>query len=87
MLFLQLNPGVPLYPLNLVALTVTLALFYGVHLVVGFYALIVLREMIGTERLSPGWVSLRLQSWLLDGGRGRGGDAHVVEPARRTPAC
>jgi len=64
-LFLQLNPGVPLYPLNLVALTVTLALFYGVHLVVGFYALIVLRQMIGTERLSPGWVSLRLQAWLL----------------------
>jgi len=64
-LFLQLNPGVPLYPLNLVALTVTLALFYGVHLVVGFYALIVLRLMIGTERLSPGWVSLRLQTWLL----------------------
>jgi hypothetical protein len=65
MLFLQLNPGVPLYPLNLVALTVTLALFYGIHLVVGFYALIVLRLMIGTERLSPGWVSLRLQTWLL----------------------
>jgi hypothetical protein len=65
MLFLQLNPGVPLYPLNLVSLTVTLALFYGVHLVVGFYALIVLRQMIGTERLSPGWVSLRLQAWLL----------------------
>ena len=64
-LFLQLNPGVPLYPLNLVALAVTLALFYGVHLVVGFYALIVLRLMIGTERLSPGWVSLRLQTWLL----------------------
>jgi hypothetical protein len=64
-LFLQLNPGVPLYPLNLVALTVTLAPFYGVHLVVGFYALIVLRLMIGTERLSPGWVSLRLQTWLL----------------------
>ena len=64
-LFLQLNPGLPLYPLNLVALAVTLALFYGVHLVVGFYALIVLRLMIGSERLSPGWVSLRLQTWLL----------------------
>jgi hypothetical protein len=64
-LFLQLNPGVPLYPLNLVALTVTLALFYGIHLVAGFYALIVLRQMISTERLSPGWVSLRLQTWLL----------------------
>ena len=65
MLFLQLNPGVPLYPLNLVALTVTLTLFYGINLVAGFYALIVLRHMIATERLSPGWVSLRLQAWLL----------------------
>jgi hypothetical protein len=65
MLFLQLNPGVPLYPLNLASLAVTLALFYGVHLVVGFYALIVLRQMVSTERLSPGWISLRLQAWLL----------------------
>jgi hypothetical protein len=63
-LFLQLNPAEPLYPVNLVALALTLAFSYGVHLVVGFYAAIVLREMIAGE-LSPGWVSLRLLSWLL----------------------
>jgi hypothetical protein len=65
MLFLQLNPGVPLYPLNIASLSVTLALFYGVHFVAGFYTLIVLRQMIGSEPLSPGWLSLRLQAWLL----------------------
>jgi predicted AlkP superfamily phosphohydrolase/phosphomutase len=65
MLFLQLNPGVPLYPLNIASLAVTLALFYGVHMVVGFYAVIVLRQMVSSERLSPGWISLRLQAWLL----------------------
>jgi len=64
-LFLQLNPGVPLYPLNLASLAVTLALSYGVNFVAFFYALIVLRQMIGGEPLSPGWVSLRLLAWLL----------------------
>lgn len=64
-LFLQLNPTVPLYPTILASLAVTLALSYGVHFVVVFYALIVLRQMIANEALSPGWVSLRLLSWLL----------------------
>jgi hypothetical protein len=65
MLFLQLNPAVPLYPVNLVALALTLAFSYGVHFVVVFYAAIVLREMVAGEPLSPGWVSLRLLAWLL----------------------
>jgi hypothetical protein len=64
-LFLQLNPAVPLYPVNLVALALTLAFSYGVHLVVGFYAAIVLRELVAGEPLSPGWISLRVLSWLL----------------------
>lgn len=65
MLFLQLNPGVPLYPVNLVALAVTLSFSYGVHFVVAFYAFIVLREMVGGEPLSPGWISLRLLTWMF----------------------
>lgn len=64
-LFLQLNPSVPLYPLTLASLAVTLAASYGVHFVVTFYALIVLRQMLGGHPLSPGWVSLRLLTWLL----------------------
>src|SRR5512133_2350242 len=69
-LFLQLNPGVPLYPVNLVALALTLAFSYGLHLVVLFYAAIVLRELVAGEPLSPGWISLRLLSWLLAGSAG-----------------
>jgi hypothetical protein len=64
-LFLQLNPTVPLYPMNLAPLVVTLALSYGVHLAVTFYACIVLRQIFAAEPLSPGWVSLRLLSWLF----------------------
>jgi len=65
MLFLQLNPNVPLYPVNLVALALTLAFSYGIHFVVIFYAAIVLREMVSAEPLSPGWLSLRMLTWLL----------------------
>jgi hypothetical protein len=64
-LFLQLNPAVPLYPMNILSLGLTLAFSYGVHFVVIFYALIVLRAMVGGDTLSPGWVSLRLLAWLL----------------------
>lgn len=64
-LFLQLNPEVPLYPVNLAALVVTLALFYGIHLAAAFYALIVVRQLFAREVFSPGWISLRLLAWLL----------------------
>ncbi|HEY3384453.1 MAG TPA: alkaline phosphatase family protein [Vicinamibacterales bacterium] len=64
-LFLQLNPTVPLYPMNFAPLVVTLALSYGVHMTVVFYALIVARQIVAAEPLSPGWVSLRLLSWLF----------------------
>jgi hypothetical protein len=64
-LFLQLNPAVPLYPANLLALALALSFSYGVHLVVGFYAAIVLRALVAGEPLSPGWISLRVLSWLL----------------------
>ncbi len=64
-LFLQLNPTVPLYPMNLAPLIVTLALSYGVHFAVVFYALIVLRQIFAHDPLLPGWVSLRLLTWLF----------------------
>jgi hypothetical protein len=65
MLFLQMNPTVPLYPMNLAALIVTLALSYGVHMAVVFYALIVLHQLFAHGPFSPGWVSLRLLTWLF----------------------
>lgn len=61
-LVLHLNPAVHLTRLLPVALTFLLS--YGVHLAVVFYALIVLRQLITGEMLSPGWISFRLMVWL-----------------------
>ena len=66
-LILQLNPRVPLFPTEIGPLVVTLTLSYGVHLAVIFYALIVLRQLVAAKVVSPGWISLRLLSWLLTG--------------------
>ena len=63
-LFLQLNPHLPLDPLRLWPLLVVVVGFYTVHAATLFYALIVLRQLLSTELLSPGWLSLRLLSWL-----------------------
>ena len=64
-LFLQLNPEVPLYPMNLAPLFVTIALSYGIHLAAFFYLVTVIRLILSADLFSPGWVSLRVQSWLL----------------------
>ena len=61
---LQLNPSIPLLSATTWRLFVALALFYGVHLAVVFYLLMVGREFIGLYGLSPGWVSVRILAWL-----------------------
>jgi len=61
---LQLNPDVPLLSGTTWRLFVALASFYGVHLAVVFYLLMVGREFIGLDPLSPGWVSVRVLAWL-----------------------
>ena len=63
-LVLQLNPAVPLEPATLTPLAITLGVAYGANLTVVFYALIVLRQILAVEVLSPGWLSVRLLSWL-----------------------
>lgn len=63
-LVLQLNPSFPLDPVALASLAFVLALAYGANLTVVFYALIVLRQILAVEVLSPGWLSVRLLSWL-----------------------
>jgi len=64
-LFFQLNPAVPLYPMNFLPLLVTLLLSYGVHLSALYYGALVFREIVVFEALSPAWLSLRLLSWLF----------------------
>jgi len=63
-LVLQLNPAIEIGPATLVPLAVVLGAAYGANLTVGFYALIVLRQILAVEVLSPGWLSVRLLSWL-----------------------
>jgi hypothetical protein len=61
--FLQINPGFGLAWLPGLAATVVLS--YGVHAAAAFYALAVLRQLMATEVLSPGWISFRFLVWLL----------------------
>lgn len=62
-LFLQLNPQVPLHRASLTALAGTVGLFYALHLAVLLYAAIVVRQLIGAA-VSPAWISLRWLSWF-----------------------
>ncbi|MGE3277414.1 MAG: alkaline phosphatase family protein [Vicinamibacterales bacterium] len=64
-LVLQLNPAIPLTPGAVLPLAAMLGLAYGANLAVAFYALVVLRQLLSAEVLSPGWLSVRLLSWLL----------------------
>lgn len=64
-LVLQLNPryslsGVP-------SLAATLILSYGAHASAAFYALIVFRQLVATEVISPGWISFRFLVWMSSG--------------------
>jgi hypothetical protein len=63
-LFLHLNPAVPLTPASAGPLVVAVLLSHGVLVGVVFYALIVLRLVFGTQVFSPGWLSVRVLTWL-----------------------
>src|SRR5687768_16345690 len=63
-LVLQLNPQVPLLSMTTWRWFLTLAMFYGLHLAVVFYVLMVAREFFSLDVLSPGWVSVRVLVWL-----------------------
>jgi hypothetical protein len=63
-LVLQLNPSISIDPATLLPLALVFGVAYGVNLTVAFYSLIVLRQILAVEVLSPGWLSVRLLSWL-----------------------
>lgn len=71
-LVLQLNPSLSVDLSTLVPLATVLGVAYGANLTVGFYALIVLRQILAVEVLSPGWLSVRLLSWLCTMAAGGG---------------
>jgi hypothetical protein len=61
---LQLNPHVPLLSSTVWRIYAVLVLFYGIHLAVLFYLLMMVREVVGLTALSPGWISVRVLAWL-----------------------
>jgi predicted AlkP superfamily phosphohydrolase/phosphomutase len=63
-LLLQLNPQVPLASATSARWFATFGLFYGVHLAILFYLLIVGREFFSMNVMSPGWLSVRVLAWL-----------------------
>ena len=67
-LVLQLNPHVPLLSQTAWRWFATLGIFYGLHLAVAFYVLLVIREFLSMDALSPGWASVRVLAWLSAAG-------------------
>lgn len=63
-LVLQLNRQIPLAWSTTAPLYGRLALFYAPHLTVLFYAMLVAREALTRKPLSPGWLSIRILSWV-----------------------
>jgi hypothetical protein len=67
-LVLQINPRYPI--MGIPGLAATLVLSYGFHSATSFYALIVLRQVLATEVISPGWISFRFLVWLCSASSG-----------------
>jgi len=63
-LVLHLNPALPLEPGPLGSLAATVGLYYGLHLTVIGYVLLVLRQLFAREVFSPAWVSVDVLGWM-----------------------
>ena len=72
LLVLQLNPALDLRSFGVAPLILTWWIFYGVHAAAGFYAVIVLWQLLAVEVRSPGWISFRLLAWLGTGAASAG---------------
>lgn len=63
-LVLILNPQIPLVSMTTARWFGVLVSFYGLHLSVAVYLLLLGRELLASRSLSPGWLSVRLLAWL-----------------------
>src|SRR5438094_9385520 len=63
-LVVELNPALPLHPSRLIPLVATIGLFYGFHLTVIFYVLLVLRQLLAPELFPPAWIGVDRPRWL-----------------------
>ena len=62
--FLQLNPSLPLAPARLGPIAQHISALYALHLTALFYALLVVRQMLAREPFSPAWLSIRELLWM-----------------------
>lgn len=63
-LLLQLNPRVPLMSGEALAWFRVMLSFYGLHLSIGIFALLVIRDFLASRALAPAWISVRLLAWI-----------------------
>ncbi|MEX2272258.1 MAG: alkaline phosphatase family protein [Vicinamibacterales bacterium] len=63
-LLLQLNPRLPLASAELAAWFRVMLSFYGLHLSIGIFVLLVVRDLLAARALAPAWISVRLLAWL-----------------------
>jgi predicted AlkP superfamily phosphohydrolase/phosphomutase len=63
-LVLHLNPALRLDDPGAWLLVGAVLVAYGVHLAAAFYVAIVVRELLWTDGVSPGWLSYRVLSWF-----------------------
>jgi predicted AlkP superfamily phosphohydrolase/phosphomutase len=63
-LFLQLNPALPLSPVAIAPLAVAVGSFYAVALTAIAYALLLVRAMLGRDHFSPAWISVSVLAWV-----------------------
>jgi hypothetical protein len=66
-LFLQLNPTLPIHPRKILPVAATIGLFYAVHLTALFYMTLVLWQLMSRELFSPAWLSIGVLAWLAAG--------------------
>ncbi|HEY2907732.1 MAG TPA: hypothetical protein VGJ29_17650, partial [Vicinamibacterales bacterium] len=62
--FLQLNPSLPLAPARLAPIAQHVGSLYALHLTAFFYALLVVRQLLAREPFSPAWLSIRELLWM-----------------------
>src|SRR5688500_9411835 len=61
---LQLNPRVPVASLEAAAWFRVMLTFYGLHLSLGIFVLLVARDLLAARALAPAWISVRLLAWI-----------------------
>src|SRR5688500_18245937 len=63
-LLLQLNPRLPIASPELAAWFRVMLSFYGLHLSMAIFLLLVMRDLFASRALAPAWISVRLLAWI-----------------------